>query len=163
MFVVLAKGSDKPEAVPSQQNAINSSVISFTDSNNNRKVGPILKLLNVNGYASLLCQPSYNGPQVKSNPSATDEALPLSDIKGPVTQDKRQVVKQVYYTIHIITTIALLTGKTVKKEKYAFYSNMCFRLTCFANAQQHEFTSVVEERNFLCYKCNYAYHVLIAT
>jgi len=64
-------------------------------SNNNRKVGPILKLLNVNGYASLLCQPSYNGPQVKSNPSATDEALPLSDIKGPVTQDKRQVVKQV--------------------------------------------------------------------
>ena len=149
MFVVLAKGSDKPEAVPSQQNAINSSVISFTDSNNNRKVGPILKLLNVNGYASLLCQPSYNGPQVKSNPSATDEALPLSDIKGPVTQDKRQVVKQVYYTIHIITTIALLTGKTVKKEKYAFYSNMCFRLACFTNAQQHEFTSVVEERNFL--------------
>ena len=61
---------------------------------------------------------------MKSNTSATDEALPLSDIKGPVTQDKRQVVKQVYYTIHIITTIALLTGKTVKKEKYAFYSNM---------------------------------------
>ena len=100
MFGVLAKCSDKPEAVPSQQNAINSSVISFTDSNNNRKVGPILKLLNVNGYASLLCQPSYNGPQVKSNPSATDEALSLSDIKGPVTQDKRQVVKQVRQSLY---------------------------------------------------------------
>ena len=73
----------------------------FADSNNNRNVGPILKLLNVNGYASLLCQASYSGPRVKSDPSATDEALPLSDIKGPVTQDKRQVVKQVYYTFII--------------------------------------------------------------
>jgi len=60
----------------------------------NRTVGSMLKVLNVNGYASLVCTPNYSGPRLTFGGNSDSEHL-LADVRGPVSPDKRQILQQV--------------------------------------------------------------------
>ena len=63
----------------------------------------MLKLLNVNGYASLLCGSNYTGPKIETT-SGSGESVEafLSDARGPTLPDKKQLVRQVRSTHPLI-------------------------------------------------------------
>lgn len=60
-------------------------------SKHKRNLGSMLKVLNVNGYASLLCSPTYTGPRI----TAGNSDMLLADIRGPDSQDKQKILMQV--------------------------------------------------------------------
>ena len=80
-----------------ENHAYQKCILPPADSQYNRNVGLMLKLLNVNGYASLLCGSNYTGPKIETT-SGSGESVEafLSDARGPTLPDKKQLVRQVH-------------------------------------------------------------------